>query len=369
MTASNMSGAANSSPSTEGASSLTAIIGAGLAGLACARVLADAGEQVTLFDKGRGPGGRMSSKHRPEAVLDLGAQAFSVRDDAFDEEVARWQAAGCVGQWPERIYRASPTGWQPHHDGQVRYAGLPRMSAITRHLAATLEANDVTLHTATPITALIRKNAEWWLESNNTELHGPYTQVVITAPPPQAAILVQPWDTQLFELCQRLVQRGCWAGWAVFAEPLPTPIGIEKDWQMARVDHPALRLVCRNQTKPGREDQPESLSLLANLEWSETHLEATPDAITQSLLDALKSLYPAPLRLPELLDSGAHRWRYSQPDQDNPFPELGFAHSASGLALCGDSLRGGRVEDAWLSGHRLGLSLLESENIKCGSAG
>jgi len=369
MAASNISGAAISSHSPEGASSHTAIIGAGLSGLACARALTDAGEEVTLFDKAHGPGGRMSSKHRPEAILDLGAQAFSVRDEAFDEEVARWQAAGCVGQWPERIYRASPTGWQPHHDGQVRFTGLPSMSAITRHLAATLEASDVVIHATTPITALIRKSEGWWLEGNNTELHGPYTRVVITAPPPQAAILVQPWDAQLFELCQRLVQRGCWAGWAVFAEPLPSPVGIKKDWQMARVDHPALRLICRNQTKPGREDQPESLSLLANLEWSETHLEATPEAITQSLLDALKSLYPAPLKLPELLDSGAHRWRYSQPDQDNPFPTQGFAHGANGLALCGDSLRGGRVEDAWLSGHRLGLSLLDAEHLKTGSAG
>nr|WP_290821478.1 FAD-dependent oxidoreductase [Halomonas sp.] len=362
MAASNMSGAAISSHSPDSASSHTAIIGAGLAGLACAQVMVDAGEQVTLFDKARGPGGRMSSKHRPEAILDLGAQAFTVRDEAFNEEVARWQAAGCVGQWPERIYRASPTGWQPHHDGQKRFTGLPSMSAITRHLTDSLVARDVALHSTTPITALIRKSEGWWLEGNNTELYGPYTQVVISAPPPQASILVQPWDTQLSELCQSLVQRGCWAGWAVFAAPLPTPVGIKKDWQMARVDHPALRLVCRNQTKPGRENQPESLSLLANLEWSETHLEAAPEAITQSLLEALKSLYPAPLKLPELLDSGAHRWRYSQPDKDNPFPEHGYARSAIGLALCGDSLRGGRVEDAWLSGHRLGLSLLDADN-------
>jgi cation diffusion facilitator CzcD-associated flavoprotein CzcO len=34
-----------------------AVFGAGLAGLACARSLADAGRNVTVFDKARGPGG------------------------------------------------------------------------------------------------------------------------------------------------------------------------------------------------------------------------------------------------------------------------------------------------------------------------
>lgn len=38
-------------------------------------------------------------------------------------------------------------------------------------------------------------------------------------------------------------------------------------------------------------------------------------------------------------------------------PDAGFALGHAGLALCGDSLRGGRVEDAWLSGHRLGQRL------------
>ena len=39
-----------------------AIIGAGMAGLACATRLAAAGCAVRLFDKGRRPGGRMASK-------------------------------------------------------------------------------------------------------------------------------------------------------------------------------------------------------------------------------------------------------------------------------------------------------------------
>ena len=39
-----------------------AIIGAGMAGISCARALREAGREVVLFDKGRAAGGRMATK-------------------------------------------------------------------------------------------------------------------------------------------------------------------------------------------------------------------------------------------------------------------------------------------------------------------
>ncbi len=80
------------------------IIGAGMAGLACATRLADAGFAVTAFDKGRGPGGRMATR-RAEVEgrtvrFDHGAQYFTARDPAFADQVTRWQADGIVARWP-----------------------------------------------------------------------------------------------------------------------------------------------------------------------------------------------------------------------------------------------------------------------------
>jgi predicted NAD/FAD-dependent oxidoreductase len=58
-----------------------AIIGAGMAGLACADALKEAGHNVALFDKGRGPGGRMSTRRMEtplgEVAFDHGAQYFT----------------------------------------------------------------------------------------------------------------------------------------------------------------------------------------------------------------------------------------------------------------------------------------------------
>ena len=64
-----------------------AIIGAGLAGLSCAQALVQAGYQVHVFDKSRGPSGRMSTRraedHAGPWQCDRGAQYFTARDATF----------------------------------------------------------------------------------------------------------------------------------------------------------------------------------------------------------------------------------------------------------------------------------------------
>ena len=57
-----------------------AVIGAGMAGLAAARTLAAAGHAVQVFDKGRGIGGRLSTRRTDYGAFDHGAQYATVRD-------------------------------------------------------------------------------------------------------------------------------------------------------------------------------------------------------------------------------------------------------------------------------------------------
>jgi renalase len=331
-----------------------AIIGAGIAGLACARALDAHGLAVTLFEKARGPGGRMSSKRLPDATVELGAQFFSIKDDTFRRAVAGWRKAGCIAPWPTSLWSVDDSGWQRHEDDLERLCGTPRMSAVTRHLAEGLR-----IEAETRIERLEVKEGHWWLVDERATRHGPYARVVISAPSPQAHGLVAPHDTTLAEACEAVIQRPCWAAWALFDAPLPALPGVDEDWQAVRLDDPRLRFVTRNQLKPGRGEQGESLSLLANLDWSEVRLEDSPETAAEALLDAFQQALPDGIQLPEPRALGAHRWRYAQPDvfaQGEPV-NLDYRRSASGLALCGDGWRGPRIEDAWLSGHHLGEAL------------
>ncbi|WP_394425889.1 NAD(P)/FAD-dependent oxidoreductase [Vreelandella stevensii] len=335
-----------------------AIIGAGMSGLACAHLLAQQGVTVSLFDKARGPGGRMSSKGRPAATLDLGAQAFTVRNADFAQQLAQWQDAGCVAPWPTCTYQASASGWQTHDDGQLRYTGAPRMSALTRYLidAIALHAH-TSFHSETRIVALERvTDGEWHLKDAAGNHHGPFSRVVITAPPPQASELIGQWAPELSAACDARPQRGCWAAWAIFAAPLPAPSGVAEHWQSLHAQHPKLRLVSRNHTKPGRDEQPESLSLIAQLDWSDVHIELPPEEAAQHLLEAFLECLPVPrASLPRLIELDAHRWRYAQAEEP---AAQGYLYSQQGIALCGDSWKGSRVEDAWLSGNALARALI-----------
>ena len=71
-----------------------AVIGAGIAGVAGARALADAGHQVRVFEKSRSPGGRMATRRTVHGSFDHGAQYFTVRDPGFQCTVQAWVAGG-----------------------------------------------------------------------------------------------------------------------------------------------------------------------------------------------------------------------------------------------------------------------------------
>ena len=60
-----------------------AIIGSGMAGIACARTLDQVGHRVTLFEKSNDVGGRMATRESAFGSFDNGAQYFTVRDPRF----------------------------------------------------------------------------------------------------------------------------------------------------------------------------------------------------------------------------------------------------------------------------------------------
>lgn len=336
----------------------TAIIGAGIAGLACARRLHDADWPVTLFEKSRGSGGRLASRRLGKATVDLGAQFFSVRDDAFHRDVEAWHKAGKVAAWPEQLWKITNGQWRPHHDGRTRYVGVPRMSSVTRHLA-----DGLSLVTETRVTHLSAEPDGWWLSDQTGLDHGPFDRVVITAPSAQAQALVEPHDTALTLACRDIVQRPCWAAWARFDTPLPSLPGVPDDWQAAMPDEGPLRFIGRNDHKPGRERQGESLTLLARLSWSQEQLESPAADVAERLLGAFQAALPDGITLPTAVEAGAHRWRFAQPDvfARGEAVNLDYRLSPQGLALCGDGWRGPRVEDAWLSGHHLAQALMRDD--------
>ena len=128
-----------------------AVIGAGLAGLSCAQALLQAGHTVHVFDKSRGPSGRMSTRRAEDQSgpwqCDHGAQYFTARDAAFRSEVARWQRAGVAAPWGARLASFDGTGWTTPHTPLERFVGTPRMTSPAAWLVQGLAQAGERAHT------------------------------------------------------------------------------------------------------------------------------------------------------------------------------------------------------------------------------
>ncbi len=319
-----------------------ALIGAGIAGLSCATALQQAGLEVSLFDKSRGAGGRMSTRRGDDWQCDHGAQYFTARHPDFRAEVARWQRAGVAGWWDPRLWLFDGNSPKERESTVERFVGMPAMTAPARYLASTL-----TVQTATKIQQLRRRARGWQVFSaENGWLETSFAAVLLGVPAPQAAPLLQHLAPELAALAGSAVMRGCWALMLHFAAP------VDLAFDAAFVNQGPLRWIARNSSKPGRSGE-ETWLLHARAEWSEAHLEEDPESVAAALLYAFGQLGgPAPQAWT------AHRWRYA--DTEPALVEGCAWRPEIGLGLCGDWLNGGKVEGAWLSGRTLAEQVVRS---------
>lgn len=324
-----------------------AVIGAGIAGLACAGALQQAGHRVQLFEKSRGPGGRMSTR-RDEAAgwqCDHGAQYFTARDPDFRAELQRWLAAGAAALWTPRLSVIGEADRHRREAGLERFVGLPRMTAPARLLAA-----ELALNTGCTITALQREPVGWRLHSAEQGLLAArFDALLLALPAPQAgALLRTAAQEELAALADSVRMRGCWALMLRYPAALALP------FDAAFVNSGPLRWVARDSSKPGRPvgSGPETWLLHAEAEWSEARLAWPADAVAAELLQAFAAL-GAPAPAPGAWT--AHCWRYA--DTLTALSLGSVWRAEAGLGLCGDWLNGGKVEGAWLSGRALARQL------------
>ena len=325
------------------------IIGAGLAGLSCAQALLQVGHTVHVFDKSRGPSGRMSTRRAEDDngpwQCDHGAQYFTARDPAFRAEVARWQQAGVAALWDARLASFDGNAWTTSATPLERFVGTPRMTSPAAWLVQHL-GEPALAQWQTTVQRLDHTEGGWAITSAEHGLHSPrYSAVLLAVPAPQAVPLLAPVAPAGAALAASARMRGSWAVMLRYASPVALP------WEGAFINTGPLRWVARDSSKPGRTGQ-ETWLLHASPEWSEAHIEDSAEAVTTALLAAFAALGgPAPLA------ATAHRWRYA--DTEPALTQGSWWDAQMRLGLCGDWLHGGKVEGAWLSGRALAQQVLK----------
>lgn len=322
-----------------------AIIGAGIAGLSCATRLQAQGFEVHVFEKSRGPSGRMSTRNGENWSADHGAQYFTARDPLFIEELKTWVQAGAAAAWHPRLKVYESGMWRDSNTNESRYVGVPAMNSPGKYLAKNLP-----VQYSQTIDHLAYKNGKWIVHSaemGTTEAQFDY--LVLAIPAPQALTLTHLIEPSIKEEEHQVDMLGCWTVMASFKTKQ------DLSFDAAFVNGEIISWIARNNSKPQREGL-ESWTIHANPQWSQQWIELDKDEASKRMLECAKALG---LDCQEA-EITVHRWRYASGSIGaNP----GFTvYDDIPLGLCGDWLHGGRVEGAWLSGYKLANELISKQN-------
>jgi renalase len=272
------------------------VIGAGISGSGAARALASSGIDVEVWDKGRGAGGRLSTRRTALGSFNHGTTAFTVGTQTIDQEVNDWRHAGLIETTPEA--------------GMTLVKANGAMNGLVKHLHRGLN-----VLFKRRVTSLTRESGHWRVLTDQG-LPTFFDHVLLAIPAPQACGLAGGDSGMVRQLtCIRYAP-----AWVVM-------VSSDAVGAIPR-DHPAIDRI--DESFVGACIH---LTPAASLEYVE---HSSDDVL--ALFD-LASSRPTYL--------SAHRWRFSQVDSSI---EERFLTDQYGLVSCGDGFGGAGVEAALLSG-------------------
>lgn len=303
-----------------------AVVGAGIAGVACARALVGRGHEVTVLDRGRVPGGRMASRRFDDGrYTDMGASYFTVGDPGFQEVVDGWAARGLARPWTD-TFAVWDGGTVSDKPGPVRWAAPGGLRSLVADLAEGLDVR-YGVHVE---------------RAGRGQVDGePFDAVVLAMPDPQALALLDPGLTPE----RAVLQSRAWEPVLVLAARWAQR---SWDWEGLFVHgSDVIEWVADDGARRG--DGAPVLTAHSTPSFASTRLAVPADA-ADAMVEGLAALgISAPQQVLRV-----QRWTYAKPAGD---PREQPFLLEDGLGFCGDGWGRSRVEGAWLSGTLLGQAL------------
>lgn len=330
-----------------------AIVGAGIAGLLAAEHLATAGHRVVVLDKGRGIGGRMATRRLGDAVLDHGAQFFTVRGRAFGNAVSAAHEKRAVVPWCSGFAQAEAVAAPAvaADDGHTRWRGAGGMTDLPKFLAGRLIDLGAAVKTAARATAIAIESGRVRIEIDGA---APIMArgCVVTAPVPQALDLFAAGglapaaaggiDAEAHRLLATVAYDPCFALMLVLDGPgrVPPPGGIQ-------FASGPITWIADNMQK-GISPRP-ALTIHASGVFSRERFDAPPDDVAREL----RGLAAPWIGDAAVVEQSLQRWKFATPTTILEVP-LVAAATAPPIVCCGDAFAGPKVEGAASSGMAAG---------------
>lgn len=339
-----------------------AIVGAGMAGISCARTLVQAGHQVSLFEACPEVGGRMATQHSAFGSFDVGTQYFTLRDPRFERALKT--APGLCKPWSANNLRLLDAQGRvlSHSAGtrQAHWVPVPCMSSLPEHWVEPLKAQGrLLLDSAVDRMARDALHPQQWQlttlgQGAAQRVYSGFDAVLLAIPPAPALRLLAASVVAegLQQALGRVQMAPCWSLMLAFPQAMqPGLSSLGAQWNAARSTHHRIAWLARESSKPGR-GAVERWTVQASAPWSQEHL-GDDSARVQAKLHKAFSEITGIRAEPAYLDS--RLWRFAQTTQ--PLGQSHLWEDSSAIGVCGDWCLGQRVEDAFVSGLELALAV------------
>lgn len=302
-----------------------AIVGAGMAGLVCARELQQAGFRPVILEKSRGVGGRVATRRLQDTCADHGLVALSVQGDRTRDLMARFTAL--LRPWHGGVFGGRGLA----ENGYISPQG---MNQIPKQLARNLD-----IYRQHRVETLVLDSDAWQLQGDGFSVRA--KAVVLAIPAPQAIALTANLElpNSFHRALQGVDYHSCLTVMASYCS-LPLP-----DWE-ARKGEGILAWIGLDSSKRENASVPIFVYHSAP-EFAARYLDASNlDPAAQQMLAAAGEVFPG-LEAPTGWQ--IHRWRYGLPKRSFPQPCLS-CETPNLLVACGDWCGGDRLEAALTSG-------------------
>lgn len=320
------------------------IIGAGMAGMAAAYRLSQAGFRSVVMEKSRGVSGRAATRRRDGIRYDHGANFFRLNEPRVDQLVR------AVLPLDELVLIDGPVDVFDC-DSQIM-PGDAELNAIAKWscrggikmLGKQLLANSplCEIELGSRVIQVLREENYWWAVDDEGERRGPFDQLLMTLPPPQAADLCRnsPATCNLAGLMETVEYHRQFSFILGWAQRLPR----SGPWHaLLNSDHQhPIAWLSFEDDKPGHVPDDQSIMVVQmSPNWTDENLDTNRELLIEPVLAAVRGLLPTPLPDPDWWDS--QRWMLAHPKHAmnasllRPFED-------QGLYYAGDALVGkGRV--------------------------
>lgn len=330
------------------------IVGAGVAGLSCARALVAAGKSLRVIDRARGVGGRCATRRVDGQPVDHGVAFLHGDDPAFLELLGAVPSARVDG-WPE-VTEGAGTACQPRafraHEQRVAY--VDGVNAFARFLA-----HDLDVRLETNVTRVVSAGSTLAVEAQQAGVDVRFSarDVVLALAGPQTLGLLKamPASPQRDGACALLAMLpsvACLTVIAVYAsENAP-------HWHMLYPESSQVLQLIAHDSSKRVSPKHTVLVLQARPAWSQTHLHDAPDDWAAEILrEAARVVGPW---AGQPLSHQAHRWSHARvgPESELAGPLVLHVNDGCRVGLVGELFApGGGVQAAWRSGQMLARRL------------